>query len=881
MSSIGPVPSGPRGDGHDDIETIAQELAADLARSAAARRLRPGADSRVVLDRLVGLAARLLGVSAGQLSILSDRQLVAAGHGLPPGSVGSEGELRDSLCTLTAALGGPLAIEDAHEDDRTRRLPPVRSGMVRAYLGVPLANGAGWVVGSLCAFDPAPRQWSEDDVATLELLARAVSTELEMAVLVEDHGSDRLRWSTALQAGRVGSFDWTPADGTIAWDATLSDLLGSPDAQPQLRPMQEFHDRVHPDDRGRVIAALQAAVDSCGRYDVEHRIMLPSGGVRWVHARAEAFCDATGAVSRVLGAVYDTTDVHESTARTSRVLEAMPSGFLSLDTGWRFTLLNAAAERLLGQTRDELLGRTIWEAFPDAVGNEFEAAYRAAVDSGEPRTIEAHYPAPLDAWFEVLCWPNPDGLSLYFADITERRRSADEAARLAARLALLAQTNADLLGALDVPAAIRRIPHRLVPQLAEGAIVTVLDEGGRAQDLGWWHADPALRPALDRYVAERITAMPLNSPLARVLHTAEAEYVPPRAVAELLSDPDAAARLAGLGPVWAVALPIRGRSKVLGVLTLFSPATRGRDLDGESTAQDIADRIGLALDNSRLAAAQAQLAEELQRSLLTEPPQPDHGQIVVRYLPAAEAARVGGDWYDAFIQPMGATMLVIGDVVGHDTAAAAAMGQLRSLLRGIATYSNAGPVEVLRGLDSAMEVLGMGTLATCAVARFEQTPDEVERGVTRMVWANAGHPPPLVVDPEGAVVDLGPERGELLLGVQSSAERRERTVELARGSTVILYTDGLVERRDATLDDGLDRLIAAVGDLAGAELEELCTGVLDRMVHGRPDDDVAVVAVRLHRQDRPRPLEAGPNSVPDVIPHRPEPRPATIGASDR
>ena len=145
-------------------------------------------------------------------------------------------------------------------------------------------------------------------------------------------------------------------------------------------------------------------------------------------------------------------------------------------------------------------------------------------------------------------------------------------------------------------------------------------------------------------------------------------------------------------------------------------------------------------------------------------------------------------------------MLVIGDVVGHDTEAAAAMGQLRGLLRGIATYSDAGPVEVLRGLDASMTTLQTRTLATAAVARFEQTPDELERGVTRMRWANAGHLPPLIINPDGSVAELATWKGDLLLGVDPEARRRESVVTLDRGSTVLLYTDGLIERRDADLD---------------------------------------------------------------------------------
>jgi serine phosphatase RsbU (regulator of sigma subunit) len=305
---------------------------------------------------------------------------------------------------------------------------------------------------------------------------------------------------------------------------------------------------------------------------------------------------------------------------------------------------------------------------------------------------------------------------------------------------------------------------------------------------------------------------------------------------------------------------------MLGLLTLYSrDHTFGRE-DDLSTAQDVADRAGLALDNARLYRAQQQLAEGLQRSLLTDPPEPDHAEIAVRYVPAAEAARVGGDWYDAFLQPGGATMLVIGDVVGHDTEAAAAMGQLRGLLRGIATYSDAPPAEVLRGLDASMTTLQMRALATAAVARFEQTPEELERGITRMRWANAGHLPPLVVNPDGSVAELASWTGDLLLGVDPGTQRRESVVTLDRGATVLLYTDGLIERRDADLDTGMVRLRDALVDLAHLPLQQLLDTLLERLVDGHPDDDVALVAVRLHRQDRARPDEAGPNAVPPNVP---------------
>lgn len=290
-------------------------------------------------------------------------------------------------------------------------------------------------------------------------------------------------------------------------------------------------------------------------------------------------------------------------------------------------------------------------------------------------------------------------------------------------------------------------------------------------------------------------------------------------------------------PVELVAVPTVEGGSVTGVIVSFRDLTERR-----AAAAQAAQLDRLALE----AAASRALADRLQQALLTPPPEPDHLHVAVRYLPAGPGAQVGGDWYDAFLQPSGTTMLVIGDVVGHDTEAAAAMGQLRSLLRGVATYSDAAPVEVLRGLDASMATLQVGTLATAAVARFEQTPGELERGITRMRWANAGHLPPLVVNPDGSVAELAPWIGDLMLGVDASAQRRESLVTLDRGSTVLLYTDGLVERRDADLDQGLHRLRTALTQLADLPLEELLDELLERLVQGRPDDDVALVAVRLH-----------------------------------
>jgi PAS domain S-box-containing protein len=521
----------------------------------------------------------------------------------------------------------------------------------------------------------------------------------------------------------------------------------------------------------------------------------------------------------------------------TRLVESMPGGYLALDADWRITQLNAAGERFLGRTRAELVGASMGDVFPDNEHNEFGHAYREVVRTGRAQSVEAWYPEPFNAWFRVDAVPDGAGLALFFTDVTATREAQ-------ARLALLARVTAALVSSMDDGRAVTRLPQLLVPALGDWCVLTVVDADGQATDVGWWHADPARRDLVTRYAAVRLAAMPPTSPVSRAL---EGQTVVCAAddVRAMLPPGPARELLAELDPGTGLTIPLRGRDRVLGVLTLCFDRGRGTADADLLVSRQVADRIGLALDNARLFRQQRQLAETLQRSLLTRPVEHEGAEIAVRYAPAADPGGLGGDWYDAFRQPSGALMLVIGDVVGHDTEAAATMGQVRALLRGIATYSDAGPVEVLRGLDASMELLSMGTYATAAVARFEQTDDEAGRGLTRMRWTNAGHLPPLVIHPDGTLAESVAWRGELLLGVDPGVVRSEPVVTLAAGSTVLLYTDGLIERRDGDLDEGMARLRAAATELAGASLDDLCDQLIERLVEGRPEDDVALVAIRL------------------------------------
>ena len=711
-------------------------------------------------------------------------------------------------------------------------------------------------------------------------------TELEPAPSGSADATDRVVWDLAADAAGIGTFDLDVRTGALTWDARMREMFGG-DEGCLDGTLEGMEGCLHPDDRPRVRVAVQAAIDEAAGFALEYRALLPGGGTRWFAARGRAVAEPGGRVVRVLGAAYDTTAAHEGEARVARVLESMTAAFFALDRQWRFTYVNAEAERVLGRTRRELLGGELWELFPAAVGSDFETHYRRAVERDEPVSFQAYYPAPLDAWYEIRAWPGPDGLSVYFVDVTAQRRAQERAEQAGRRAALLSRITSDLAGTLDPEEAVARLARLVVPALADWCIVTLVDDeaGGRPRlrDIGCWHADPAQRPVTREYCQLRQAALTDASFLARAFSTGRpvvVEHDASATVQEMLVPGRARELLRQLAPDAAAVLPLTARGRTVGLVTLFNGAARGAHSAEElETAREAALRAGLALDNARLYAEQRQLAEGLQRSLLTEPPQPDHLQVVVRYAPAAQTAQVGGDWYDAFLQPDGATSLVIGDVVGHDTAAAAAMGQVRGLLRGIAVTTADGPAGVLTKLDHAMQVLQVDVTATAIVARLEQTDDERARGLTRLRWSNAGHPPPLVLHPDGSVQLLVAGEPDLLLGIDPTTPRSDSVSVLEAGATVLLFTDGLVESRALTLDDGLGRLGGTVAGLSSLGLDALCDEVLALMLPESPDDDVALVAVRLHPTDRPRPPEAGPRRVPPDVPAPPgAPAPAGVPA---
>ena len=697
--------------------------------------------------------------------------------------------------------------------------------------------------------------------ASVGVPAQRESVEMTEAL---DEESDRVALRLAIDAAGVGAFVWDLATRRLRWDERLLELFGL-DERTFGGTIEAFNACVHPADLPRVSAALERAIATCSEYAAEYRVVLPEGRVRWIEARGRAFSEVPGGPAvRLVGAAYDTTQLREGEARVGRVLESMSSAFFQLDTDWRFTYVNSEAERLLGAGRATLTDRSIWDVFPAAVGSDFETQYRAAVTTGRPVSFEASYPPPLAAWYEVRAWPSPEGLAVYFVDISDRREAQEALARSARRLALLASVSDGLTSTLDPVEGVSRLSTLLVPELADWCLVTLVDDPHASdwrrglRDVGWSHVDPAMHETLQQYSALRLRAMTDDSYLARTIRemtpiVMEADAA--EQVSAVLREGAARDRLHELDPTSAVAVPLRARGRTVGVVTVFRGHGRPAfTQDDVSLLEDVAARAGLALDNARLYESQRDVAEALQRSMLTDPPTTEHLQIVTRYSPASEAARIGGDWYDAFLQQNRGpgnndVVVVVGDVVGHDVEAAAAMGQVRGLLRGIAVHSGYAPAAILSGVDHVMESLRLETTATAVVARLEHHPRPGAAAGEEVVlrWAHAGHPPAMLVSPDGEVTRLADvSDNDLLLGLDPQTTRVEKVSFLQPGSMLLFYTDGLVERRDRDVEQGIDALAELLRELAPrtGDLEVLCDLLLEQMIGDQPEDDVALLVVR-------------------------------------
>ncbi len=590
----------------------------------------------------------------------------------------------------------------------------------------------------------------------------------------------------------------------------------------------------------------------------------------------------------------DTAAAGLEPVQLAAVVDHLPDGVAVFDGDWTVCYVNPAGAALLNRDARALLRRNLWVALPELGGTIFHSFLLHArsvggAGSARPVTWQGFY-APAGRWLTATAVVTGGLLQLSFRDSGHsggERRAPSGAAGAAAggnvaglddtgvddtgvddtgvddteagaaeldedaernRLRFLAEVSDAMISTLDAEESAARLAELVLPRLGDWSMISLIGDDGRPSAEAHAHADPARRADLDTYLAGRIRSTGDDSPLVAALLTGEPVQL---AIDQALVEPSLstdAVRAAWdrLEASSCTIVPLRARGETFGALVLMISAGRPAHTEMEiATAVEVARRAAVAMDNARLYSRQLKVAETLQHSLLTPPPQPDGLEIAVRYVPAATHMHVGGDWYDAFTQPDGATLLVIGDVVGHNVDAAAAMGQIRSITRAIAYDRGGSPAQTLTRVDDVLAGLAIGSLATAQLARVEQPPEQAARGLRTLRWSSAGHLPPIVLRAEGTV-QLLDAPAERLLGTGAASSRSDHEALLYPGDTVVFYTDGVVEHGRSGIDDGLTRLTGVLAELVHLPLHELCDQMLTRIVAGRTDDDIAVLALRCH-----------------------------------
>ncbi|MCH5677458.1 SpoIIE family protein phosphatase [Streptomyces sp. CME 23] len=557
-------------------------------------------------------------------------------------------------------------------------------------------------------------------------------------------------------------------------------------------------------------------------------------------------------------------------------LTRSPVGMAVMDLELRYVWLNDTLESFGGVPREQRLGRRLSELLPGLQAATLEGLMRKVLQSGVPVTdyeylgwswADPHRQRAYSTSFFPLvdAGETVTGVCYMVQDVTERWT--------ARRLLTLVNEAGTCVGTtLDVIRTAQELADFAVPRFADFVVVDLLEPVLSTEGHGAWLTDAGPAPAQPVLRRAGMSSVREGCPEAVVRIGEKAGFLPPTHDLSLLIDgepillpvvdpsakewvteqPERAQRIREFGLHSLISVPMRARNTALGITTFmrslnpvpFQP-------DDVLLAREVVARAALCVDNARRYTREHTAAVTLQRSLL---PQALSGgtalEVASAYLPADPTDGVGGDWFDVIPLSGARVGLVIGDVVGHGITAAAAMGRLRTAVQTLADME-LPPDELLAHLDdlvlrlSAEKTDGGGPAqgsmtaflgATCLYAVYDPVTG-------RCTMARAGHPPPVVVAPDGRVSFPEPPAGPPLGLGAMAFEATE--IELAENSLIGLYTDGLIEGSDGDIERGMSRLAGAL-TRSETDLPTLCTSAVQQLVPGSQPDDIALLLARTH-----------------------------------
>ncbi|MGZ6679466.1 MAG: SpoIIE family protein phosphatase [Solirubrobacteraceae bacterium] len=715
--------------------------------------------------------------------------------------------------------------------------------------------------------------------------------------------SDRL--GMAQRAARSGGWSYDPRADRMWWSRESLHVMGLPDDDGPA-DAAGWLELLDAEDRDHLTQALAETLEHGDRWDQEYRINPPGGAPRWMHALGRVDRDERGAAIRLTGMILDVTERRRTQDRlrqlqratlemsaavsveevleagmsaTRDLLEADAVGYGMLeDDGKTVRLGTPGAPALvagpvpsvpLDRSRPgtaAMLDRrprrcaTLAErvtAFPAADGPDGGDAYEAGAwapfltEDAALGFLSAYHHAPRELTADDLALMEAVAQlcsqALVRARLYEQAAAARDAAeRAAEQLSLLADVTEALEGERDFPARLQRLLRTLVPRIADFATVEALRPDGRLELLAVHHVDHDQVDVLRRLREQHALDAESGIGLGHVIRTGASELLAtiPATMARGVTDPAGRRLLDEIATRSYIGVPLVTGEQTIGGLMLCT-STSGR-VYGErdlEIAQELADRVSLVIENARLFDEQRRIARTLQLGLLGGAGT-DYRDVTMalRYQPGAGAVEIGGDWYDAFDREDGTMVIVVGDVVGRGLRAATTMAKLRYALRAFALVRD-GPAAILNELDRFAQTVEGGVMTTviCAVV-------DPRTGRTRL--AAAGHPPPILVHPDGQAEVVMAGRSMPLVGRDD--ERPEAELDLPRGATLALYSDGVIERRDESIDDGISRLERLAASLAERPVGVMADSLLDGLLTANVDDDAALLLIR--REDPASPV---------------------------
>ncbi|MER7770851.1 SpoIIE family protein phosphatase [Kitasatospora sp. NPDC096140] len=655
---------------------------------------------------------------------------------------------------------------------------------------------------------------------------------------------------------RVGLFDWRLDTGAVVADEELCALFGLTPGTFDGRA-ETLAARLHPGDRLSLRAAARSA-RADGRVLARRLRVRTADGYRTVELWGRVpEVPGEEARSHLVGSVLD---IGAGAAAVTAV-QRLRDGLFSLAPDGRVAYTNRGLEQLLGVSGPELLGNCLWEVVPWLSDPVFEDRHRAAMVSQQPATFLVRRPP--DRWLAFSLHPDANGVTGRVApaappqaagptvgarppkaaagaeaDTEDPPTDLAAPARLGAIYRMM-QLGSALTAAVTMDEVCEVVSAQLLPAFGGQHLAVYAIEEGRLHLL--------FRTGHHDRFLHHLEGRPLDAPLPGT-------EAPALGVPLFIEDrpdppggrPTGSGAGAGAGPgegpgeavgAWAY-LPLIASNRPVGACLLGFDDAHHLTTKDRGILTALSGLIAQALERARLYDAKNALAHGLQHALLPHRLPVLPGILTTgRYLPGTSGMDIGGDWYDVI--PTGdGVALVVGDVEGHNIAAAGTMGQLRSAVRAFATAGHS-PGAVLAGTNRLLADLDPGLLASCCYLR-------IEPGSDCAYAVRAGHCPPLLRHPDGSteVLELA---GGPLLGVVGTSSYPETRLDLPRGSVLALYTDGLVEDRGHDIDLGIDELRAALAHARAADLDELADHLL-RKARRSPhrSDDIALLLTAYH-----------------------------------